>query len=445
MQEPGPSRHLIRMQWLAVALCTAAITINYIDRSTLAIGNLKIRDDFGVSATVFGGLQSAWSIAYAFSQVPIGFIIDRIGPRWLLAAALILWSVAQAAGGIATTFTQFFWSRVGLGVFESPAFPMATRVIATWFSPRDRGRPTGVYTTSGDFGRLIGTPFLTFLLLSFSWQTMFIVMGVIGLVAAVAWIALYRNPDPTAFQGTDRAYLEANQPETNEPATLRSWRALFRYRSMWGLILGAFCAGYVIWMYGTWLPGYLEMQQHVSIARTGFLAMIPLACSIIGALVGGQVTDRLAKGSLSLVNSRKLPAVCGYLVSAAFCGLASQATSTTMALATISASMFFLSFAQSGIWTLIANIAPPRYTGSVASIQNFGAYIGGTVSPIVTGMVVDRTGSFMLALVFGACVMAGAAVCYLFIVKDPIALDEGKGSEPTAFGPAIAVRGGTTS
>jgi MFS family permease len=195
-------------------------------------------------------------------------------------------------------------------------------------------------------------------------------------------------------------------------------------------------------MYGTWLPGYLEMQQHVSIARTGILAMIPLACSITGALVGGHVTDRLAHGGMSLVNSRKVPAVCSYLVSAAFCGLASQATGMPMALACISGSMFFLSFAQSGIWTLIATIAPPRYTGSVASIQNFGAYIGGTVSPLVTGMVVDRTGSFVLALVFGACVLAGAAVSYLFIVKDVIPLEQdGGAAEPDRLQLALAGKG----
>jgi sugar phosphate permease len=429
------------MQWLAVALCTAAITVNYIDRSTLAIGNLKIRDDFGVSATAIGALQSGWSIAYAFAQVPIGLVIDRVSPRGLLFFALILWSVAQALGGLAGSFVQLFWSRVGLGVFESPAFPMATRIIANWFRPHDRGRPTGVYTTSGDFGRLIGTPFLTWLLLAYSWQTMFVVMGAIGLVIAVVWALLYRNPDKMSFAAADRAYLEPNRPTGRTGVTLRSWRQLFKFRSMWGLILGAFCAGYVIWMYGTWLPGYLEMQQHVSIARTGVLAMIPLGCSIIGALIGGQVTDRLARGRLSLVNSRKIPAVCGYLVSAGFCGLASQMTTMPSALACISASMFFLSFAQSGMWTLVATIAPQRYTASVASIQNFGAYIGGTVSPILTGVVVDRTGSFVVALVVGACVMATAAACYMFIVKDPIPLGDTDTDLGAGLRPALATGG----
>ena len=73
----------------------------------------------------------------------------------------------------------------------------------------------------------------------------------------------------------------------------RHWGRLFRFQSMWGLMLGAFCTGYAVWMYQTWLPAYLEMQQHISIAKTGFLASIPLFCSILGAWSGGWFTDRL--------------------------------------------------------------------------------------------------------------------------------------------------------
>ena len=155
-------------------------------------------------------------------------------------------------------------------------------------------------------------------------------------------------------------------------------------------------------MYGTWLIGYLEMQHHVSIAKTGFLAMIPLFCSIVGSQVGGYATDRLAHGGMSIVASRKIPAVAGYIASAFFCALAALCTQMPPALAAISAAMFSLSFAQSGKWTLITAVAPQSYSASVASIQNFGSYIGGTVSPLLTGFVVDQTGSFVLALGIGA-------------------------------------------
>ena len=118
MSNTGPSPRMRRMQWIAIALVTAAIALNYMDRSTLAIGNLKIREELGISATAIGALQSAWSVTYAFSQIPIGILLDRFSPRILVGGALVLWSIAQAAGGFAGSYVQLLWARVFLGVTE---------------------------------------------------------------------------------------------------------------------------------------------------------------------------------------------------------------------------------------------------------------------------------------------------------------------------------------
>src|SRR5580700_6479517 len=96
------SPRLRRMQWIAIILVTAAIALNYMDRSTLAIGNLKIRQEFGISATAIGALGSAWALTYGIAQLPSGYLLDRIGPKVLVGAAMILWSLCQAAGGIAS-------------------------------------------------------------------------------------------------------------------------------------------------------------------------------------------------------------------------------------------------------------------------------------------------------------------------------------------------------
>ena len=411
---------LKRMQWIAIVLCTLAIAINYIDRSTLAVGYPYIKEEFGLSNAAIGALQSAWSICFAFAQIPTGFMVDRLGPHILLGAALILWSLAQAVGGLMTSFTQLMVARAGLGVFEAPAFPTAVRVTSNWFQAKDRGQPTGVYTIGGDLGKLIGTPLLTVLMLYLGWRAMFITMGLVGILGGIGWLILYRDPAKAELSAADRAYLDANSTAGRPPVTLKQWSKLFHFRSMWGMILGAFCSGYAIWMYGTWLLAYLEKEHHVSIAKTGIIAMIPLFCSILGAQTGGYVTDRLAKSGWEIVASRKWPAVWGYIASGLFCGIASMMTEMVPALAAISAAMFALSFAQSGKWTLITAVAPQSYSASVASIQNFGSYIGGTVSPILTGYVVDVTGSFVLALGIGAGVTLMGAVLYGFIVKDPI-------------------------
>ncbi len=229
-----PSPRLRRMQWVAVALCTAAIAINYIDRPPLAIGNLKIRAEFDISATTIGALQSAWSLAFAFAQLPVGLMVDRIGARKLLGWSLLLWSGAQAAGGFLLGLSNFLWSRIALGVFESPAFAASVRTVSNWFHPRDRGRPTGVYTLGGDLGRIIGAPLLTMLMLAFGWRMMFIVMGAIGLLGTLGWFVLYRDPDFRKLNAAETAYLTAGAPAKREPVSVANWAQLFRFRSMWG-------------------------------------------------------------------------------------------------------------------------------------------------------------------------------------------------------------------
>jgi MFS family permease len=408
-----------RMQWIAIGLVTAAIALNYVDRSTLAIGNLKIREEFGISATAIGALQSAWSITYALCQVPIGFFLDRLGPRWLVGVALVLWSIAQAAGGFAVSYVQLLWARVALGAAECPAFPAAVRVTSDWYHVKDRGRPTGVYNSGGSIGPFIAPPLLTGLMLAFGWRTMFITMGAVGVLGALVWFKLYRDPAKTELEPQDQAYLATNRAAEGK-VEMRNWGRLFRFQSMWGLMLGAFCTGYAVWMYQTWLPAYLEMQQHISIAKTGFLASIPLFCSIIGAWSGGWFTDRLNKRGMELVASRRLPAILGLVLSGVFTVTATTAGSPTQAIVYISLAMFFLAVGISGKWTLITAVAPQSYCTSVASIQNFGGYIGGTVSPIVTGFVVDVTGSFVIALAIGAGITILGAVLLQTLVRSQI-------------------------
>ncbi len=421
------SRRMRRMQWIAVGLVTAAIALNYIDRSTLAIGNLKIREEFGINATAIGALQSAWSLTYALCQVPIGYFLDRLGPRYLVGVALILWSIAQAAGGFAVSYMQLLWARVALGAAECPAFPAAVRVTSDWFDVKDRGAPTGFYNSGGSIGPFIAPPLLTGLMLAFGWRFMFVAMGVIGVLGALVWFMVYRDPAKTELAPQDTAYLAENRAAEGK-VEARNWGRLFRFQSMWGLMLGAFCTGYAVWMYQTWLPAYLEMQQHISIAKTGFLASIPLFCSILGAWGGGWFTDKLNRRGMEIVASRRLPSIIGLLLSGLFTIIATTASSPTQAIVYISLAMFFLSLGISGKWTLITAVAPQSYCTSVASIQNFGGYIGGTVSPIVTGFVVDMTGSFVIALAIGAGITVLGAVILQFFVRSQITSVDLEGS-----------------
>ncbi len=173
-------------------------------------------------------------------------------------------------------------------------------------------------------------------------------------------------------------------------------------------------------MYVTWLPGYLEGEHHISIARTGYLASIPLVCSMFGSFCGGYVSDRLIARGMPIVHARKLPAALGYLASALFTAFAALSTAPATAILWISLAMFFLYFAVAAKWTLITAVSPQDFCGSCSSIQNFGSYLGGACSPVLTGLIVDWTGSFVMALAIGGIVMAVGAAIYYFMVGAPI-------------------------
>jgi MFS family permease len=420
MSQQPRSKALLGMQWTAVILCAAAIAINYMDRSTIAIANPQIRSEFHISAAQFGALQSAWSLSFAVAQIPIGLLIDRLGPGMLLGVSLVLWSAAVAAGGFAGNYRQLLGARALLGVTESPAYPTAVRVTSNWFQIRDRGTPTGVFNMGANVGTAIAPPALTALMLLFGWRSMFIFMGIVGVVAAAVWLWLYRDPSQAKLDSADNAYLAVNRSRGGTAISGREWTRLFRFQTTWAMIVGAFCSGYGIWMYVTWLPGYLEGQHHISIARTGFLATIPLVCSMIGSFCGGYGSDYLAARGMSIVKARKLPTALGYVGSALFTAFAAASTAVEPAVLWISLAMFCLYFAVAGKWTLITAVSPQPYCASCSSIQNFGSYLGGACSPFVTGLVVDRTGSFVSALLIGAVVMTVGAAIYYFMVVRPI-------------------------
>src|SRR5277367_1581773 len=333
-----PSRQLRRMQWIAIILVTAAIAMNYMDRSTLAIGNLKIREEFGISATAIGALGSAWALTYGLAQLPSGYLLDRVGPKMLVGLSMIVWSLFQAAGGIAGSYFQLMLARIGLGATEAPCFPSATRSTIDWFDVKDRGRPSGLYTSGADIGPTIAPPILTGLMLAFNWRVMFIVMGLAGIAAAGFWFWAYRDPKTVPLAPEDEEYLRFSR-EAAASVSMKQWSSLFRFRAMWVLMLGAFCTGYITWMYQTWLPAYLEMQQHISIAKTGFLASVPLICAFFGALTGGWLSDWLHARGMELIKSRRLPLIIGLLLSAGFTGLAALASTPGQAVLCIAASM----------------------------------------------------------------------------------------------------------
>jgi sugar phosphate permease len=422
------------VQRAALVMLIVAGVINYIDRATLAVANPLIRQDLGLSIADMGYLLSAFLWSYAFAQLPTGAMVDKLGPRLLLTLGLSLWSFAQVLGGLVRGFGQFFGARILLGIGEAPQFPTCARVVRDWFNQRDRGLATGFFNCASSLGTAIAVPLLTFLMLALGWRAMFMMMGVAGLGMAGVWYFVYRNPTELALTAEENAYrTQGDPPGQRTKVTFREWKLLFRFRTTWGMILGYFGCIYLTWIYTAWLPGYLEIERHMSVKYTGWAAAIPFAWGVVGGVLGGYIADILVRRGVAPVKSRKYPAAIALLGTAACTVAAAYVSSNALAIAFISASLFLVYVTSTCAWALSSVAVPTNCTASIGAMQNFGGYLGGALAPTVTGLIVQTTGSFVPALVVGALIGVASAASYLFIVDQPItAVDMDAASHPGA-------------
>lgn len=429
------SKRLKRTQFIAVTFLTIAGIVNYLDRTTLSIANHSVSEELHLSGAQIGLLLSAFSLAYAFAQLPVGAMLDRFGSRVMLGLGMFVWSVAQMAGGFIQSLNHFLFARTILGIAEAPLFPAGAKVVNEWFAMHERGGPTGTFIASSTIAPMIAPPLLTVLMLSFGWRTMFVIMGVLGVMVSVGWYLVYRNRDQVALEADEIAYLDQNASAETRPKGLSfgEWAALFKLRNTWGMIFGFMGVIYMVWLYLTWLPGYLEHERHLSIAKTGWLVSIPYIFGTLGMAGSGYIADYLLKRGMAPIRSRKWPVCIGLVGAAAFTVPAAYTPSTAMAIVYVSLAMFFVNLSSGSAWALVTVAAPRHLVASLGSMQNFGGYLGGSFAPVITGIVVDRTHSFVNALLISAAVAFAAALVYLFVVKETAPPEAGGAieSQPT--------------
>jgi sugar phosphate permease len=389
-------------QTITLTLLFLAGIVNFFDRASLSVANTVVRREMHLSATEMGWLLSAFSLAYGLTQLPLIGWLDRLGTRTVLGTGLAAWSGAQFLTGIVRTFPVFIVFRILLGIGESPFYPSAVRSVREWFPARTRGRATGFMSSSQTFGLAIAPPLLTFLMLRIGWRGMFMTLGLLGLIVSLLWFALHRPRSATAFR----------DPQLDMPVGTSAYRTLLRQRHVWGMMLGFAGINYTNWLYTAWLPGYLETERHLSLAKSGWLSAIPFLAGAAGMLSSGVSADAWASRGVALIRVHRRQLVGGMLVSAASTLFVSRASSTTTAILGISAALFFIHFAGTSGWGYVQAVSPGGLVAALSALQNFAAFLEASAAPVVTGVIVDRTQSFSLAFAVCAGVTLAGAISY---------------------------------
>ncbi|MDE1179032.1 MFS transporter [Paraburkholderia sp.] len=414
--------HRTRARFGILALLAGGTMINYLDRSVAGIAAPSMSHELGLTPALMGVIFSAFSWTYTASQIPGGILLDRVGTRWTYFFALTLWSLFTGLQGLALGFVSLLIMRLLIGIAEAPCFPTNSRVVAMWFPQSERARATGIYTFAEYVGLAFLSPLLFWLEHRYGWRALFGIVGAVGVVFGGVWLTRFREPHQAKRANqAELDYIKAGGGvvDGSKDATQFAWSqigALLKKRSMLGICFGQFACNSTNVFFLTWFPTYLVTERHMPWLKVGLIAVLPFIAASVGTLAGGWISDAMLRRGISLNWSRKLPVITGLLAASSIV-LANYVDSTAAVIAILCVAYFSQGMSALA-WMIVSDIAPKGLLGLSGGLFNLFANAAGIVTPLVIGLIVNATGSFVYALAFISAVTLVGALCYLFVVGD---------------------------
>ena len=364
-------------RWTICALLFVATTINYIDRQVLGILAPTLQRALNWTEADYGDIVSWFSFAYAFGFLAAGRIIDLIGVRRGLGAAVVGWSAAAIGHAFATTVAGFSLARALLGVSESAIFPGSIKAVAEWFPQKERALATGIFNAGTNTGAILTPLLVPWIALKWGWQWAFIATGGLGLLWLAVWIPLYRD-----VAGGSSA---AATPSVK-------WTRLFTYRQTWAFVVGKLLADPVWWFYLYWLPKFLDAKYGVKLAQVAAPIIVVYLIADAGSVGGGWISSALIKRGWTVNRARKttMLAMALLIVPTTLAGRAPTMWTAVLIVAVAAAAHQAWS---ANVYTLASDMFPKFAVGSVVGIGAFAGAMGGVLFQRITGRVLQANGS----------------------------------------------------
>jgi MFS transporter, ACS family, D-galactonate transporter len=416
-EAPSQRRFLIAMMLFVI------VVINYLDRSNISIVGPQLSRTLNLTPVKLGIILSGFGWTYVALQIPCGWLVDRVHPRYLYGCILGLWSLATLSLGLATGFVGLLFLRLAVGAFEAPAYPINNRVVTTWFGEDERAGAIAVYTSGQYVGLGFLTPLLSWIDLTYGWKAVFAITGVIGLTWAAVWYALYR--DPSEFGGVNQAEIDHIAARGGIPdlsQRIRGKKKIFAWadlkivlgsRKLWGVYVGQFGINATQWFFLTWFPTYMVTYRHVNFAKSGLLEALPFLGAFAGVLLGGFVSDGMLRRGSSLTMARKVPIIVGMLLSSSI--VVANYVNDPLAISACLTLAFFGCGFGSITWSLVSAMAPVRLIGLTGGVFNFIGNLAAIVVPLTIGFLI-RGNDFTRPLIAVSAMALLGAGSYIFLV-----------------------------
>src|SRR5262245_23450154 len=409
---PAESTAPTRVRHGVLALTLALTAIAYLDRVCISTAAPAMKADLALTDVQMGFVFSAFTLAYALFEVPSGWLADRFGARLMLTRIVVWWSAMTAATGAAVGFLSLLSLRWLFGMGEAGALPSISRAFGRWLPASARGNAFGLTIMAAALGGAATSPLVVTLLEHVSWRAAFPIFGAVGLVWAALWFWWFRD-EPRDHAGVNAAEVARIGCDPPAPHPRVPWRALVRSPGMRSLCAMYFCAIYGWYFYITWLPTYLLEARGFDLRAMGWLASLPLVAIGAGSLVGGLLSDQLAK-RYRLRTALRVPGLLGLpLAALAVVGaILSPAPRTAAFCLAAAAGLAALGVAPA--WSVCLALGG-RHAGVVSGAMNTFGNLGGALSPLVMGAALQALGSWDVGLWSVAALYLAAAGCWLGI------------------------------
>src|SRR5262245_12696039 len=252
MRDPTlPPASIEPWRWRVVWLMFLATMLNYMDRQALGDTSEFVKNEFHLNEKGYGLLEFWFGLSYGLFQIPAGFLADRLHLRWLYAAALLLWSAAGFATGLAGSVVTLMACRVVLGMGEAFNWPCAVGTVRRLIPLESRGLANGIFHGGASIGAVV-TPLIVLVLVGpggENWRLVFQLIGAAGLVWAVLWFTCLSRQHAEVFA---RGAVEGSDPEGTRPA--EPMRQMFLLRTFWITLVVGVAVNLGWHFYRIWLP-----------------------------------------------------------------------------------------------------------------------------------------------------------------------------------------------
>jgi ACS family hexuronate transporter-like MFS transporter len=388
--------------------------LNFLTRSSLAVAAPTLMKDLHIDERQYSWVTGAFQGGIILQPV-VGYVVDATGLKIGVALFAFAWSAICMAHGLVTNWKMLAGLRGALGFAEGVANPAGMKVVAEWFPAKERGLAGGVYNIGASVGSMLAPPLVAFAILTWNWQAAFVVTGALGLVWAVAWIALYRAPDRHPGLSAGEAVLIARGREAHLAAEGRP-RVLdiLKRRNFWGIALPRFLADPTWGTLSFWAPLYLTTARHFDLKQIALYAWLPFLAADLGCLFGPLVAATLQRWGVGLINARRGAFTLGALMmtGVVFVG---YVQSPYAAVALLALAGFAHQTLSVTVITMASDLFRTSEVGTVASMAGSLGNVGLLISTLLIGALVAQIGYAPFFVGLAVLDLVGAVVLWTLV------------------------------